>query len=143
MDTLLGLLLTAIFYFLPIILGRKKRRAMALFWLNLLGGWTGLGWLIAFIWALTKDAAASQASPIPLPTVSSNSRPAVTRTTNSSVSAPSFTPQPIALVSAAPNLPVQSATRVIAQELERLFQLKERGGLTNEEYLDAKIKLLA
>jgi len=49
---LLGLLL----YFLPTYFswGRKKN-AGAIFALNLLLGWTFIGWIIALIWALTKD----------------------------------------------------------------------------------------
>ena len=44
-------------YFLPAILGRRKRNARALFVLNLLLGWTFLGWVGALIWALLRDSA--------------------------------------------------------------------------------------
>ena len=43
-------------YFLPAILGRRKRNARALFVLNLLLGWTFLGWVGALIWALLRDS---------------------------------------------------------------------------------------
>jgi hypothetical protein len=46
------------FYFLPSIAGywSKKRNAGAIFALNLFLGWTVIGWIIAVIWACTKDA---------------------------------------------------------------------------------------
>lgn len=48
-----GLLL----YFLPtgIAYCRNHRNFAAILGLNALGGWTGLGWLIAFVWALTAN----------------------------------------------------------------------------------------
>lgn len=42
-------------YFIPAILGRKKRQHMSIFLLNLFLGWTFLGWIGALIWALSKD----------------------------------------------------------------------------------------
>jgi hypothetical protein len=56
------LLLVAAFYFLPTILGmlRHKRNSLAIFALNLLLGWTLIGWIIALVWGLTADAPASQ-----------------------------------------------------------------------------------
>ena len=47
-------------YFLPSILGRTKRNFTAIFILNLLLGWTFIGWIVALVWALTADA------PVPL-----------------------------------------------------------------------------
>ncbi len=43
-------------YFLPSIIARNKRNATAIFILNLLTGWSVLGWVAALIWALTNDA---------------------------------------------------------------------------------------
>ena len=43
-------------YFLPTIIGRHKRNVKALFVLNLLLGWTFLGWVGALIWALLRDS---------------------------------------------------------------------------------------
>jgi hypothetical protein len=37
------------------IVGRKKRNATAIFALNLLLGWTVLGWVAALVWAVTSD----------------------------------------------------------------------------------------
>ena len=45
------------FYFLPSIIGRRKRNALAIFVLNLGAGWTFAGWVIALVWACTKDSA--------------------------------------------------------------------------------------
>jgi len=42
-------------YFLPTIIGFRKRNAGAIFALNLLLGWTVIGWVVALIWALTND----------------------------------------------------------------------------------------
>lgn len=43
-------------YFLPTILGRGKHNVGAIFTLNLLLGWTVVGWVVALIWALTAEA---------------------------------------------------------------------------------------
>ena len=43
------------FYFAPSIVGRNKTNSGAIFALNLLLGWTILGWVAALVWALTKD----------------------------------------------------------------------------------------
>ncbi len=49
----LGLL----FYFIPSIVGKHKTNAGAIFVLNLFLGWTFLGWVLALVWACTKDSA--------------------------------------------------------------------------------------
>jgi len=47
-----------LFYFLPSIIAaaRSKRDLVSIFVLNLLLGWTAIGWVIALVWALTVDA---------------------------------------------------------------------------------------
>ena len=47
-----------ILYFLPAIIafGRSKRDSGAILVLNLLLGWTAIGWVIALVWALKQDA---------------------------------------------------------------------------------------
>ncbi len=42
-------------YFLPSIIGRDKRNYNAILALNLLLGWTLVGWVVALVWALTKE----------------------------------------------------------------------------------------
>jgi hypothetical protein len=42
-------------YFLPAILGRHKSGAAGIFLLNFFLGWTLIGWVIAFIWAIASD----------------------------------------------------------------------------------------
>lgn len=43
-------------YFLPTAVGWNKRNSMAILALNLFLGWTFIGWVIALVWALTKDS---------------------------------------------------------------------------------------
>lgn len=47
-----------VLYFLPAIIGfaRSKRDAVSILVLNVLLGWTAIGWVIALIWALKQDA---------------------------------------------------------------------------------------
>jgi hypothetical protein len=44
-------------YFLPTIIAavRKKRNVLAIFLLNLFLGWTFIGWVVALVWAVTKN----------------------------------------------------------------------------------------
>ena len=46
-----------VIYFLPAIVGglNKKKNAGGIFVLNLFLGWTGIGWIIALIWAVCTD----------------------------------------------------------------------------------------
>ena len=47
--------LSAVFYFLPTILARHKADFMGIFLVNLLAGWTVIGWFIALIWACSPE----------------------------------------------------------------------------------------
>jgi hypothetical protein len=50
-------LFSAIFlYFLPSILAHEKRNFAAIFIVNLLFGWTVVGWIIALVWACAAQA---------------------------------------------------------------------------------------
>lgn len=44
-------------YFLPSVIGRHKTNAVAILIFNLFLGWTFLGWVLALVWACTKDSA--------------------------------------------------------------------------------------
>jgi hypothetical protein len=52
----LVLLLGIVIYFIPSMVGSQKRNAGAIFLLNLLLGWTLIGWVGALVWAATQDA---------------------------------------------------------------------------------------
>ncbi|MEI7820367.1 MAG: superinfection immunity protein [Verrucomicrobiota bacterium] len=44
-----------VFYFLPSIVGRHKGNVTAIVVLNIFLGWTFVGWVVALVWACTKD----------------------------------------------------------------------------------------
>ena len=50
---MLTLLVITALYFVPSIIARNKRDFAAIFIVNLLFGWTFIGWIIALIWALS------------------------------------------------------------------------------------------
>ena len=54
MSTLIAVVLVAALYFLPTIIAQKrdKTNIRSIFLLNLFGGWSVLGWIIALIWAV-------------------------------------------------------------------------------------------
>jgi len=52
---LLGELLLATLYFLPSIIGFRKRNAASIVALNFFLGWTFIGWVGALVWALKVD----------------------------------------------------------------------------------------
>jgi Superinfection immunity protein len=52
---LFGLAAIVMIYFLPSIIGRRKHNSSAIFVLNLVAGWTFIGWVVALVWAVTKD----------------------------------------------------------------------------------------
>ncbi len=51
------------FYFIPALVGRNHRQASSITLLNLLLGWTLVGWIVALVWA------ASKSTPPPVPVV--------------------------------------------------------------------------
>ena len=42
-------------YFLPTFMARAHRQRNAIAALNLLLGWTFVGWVVAFVWASTEE----------------------------------------------------------------------------------------
>ena len=53
---LLLVVLTFVLYFLPAVIAflRKHKNKLAIFLLNLLLGWTVLGWVASLIWSVLK-----------------------------------------------------------------------------------------
>jgi hypothetical protein len=51
----LYLIIAAFLYFIPAVAGHKKQNAGAILALNLFLGWTVIGWVVALVWAMTKD----------------------------------------------------------------------------------------
>jgi Superinfection immunity protein len=49
-----------VLYFLPSFIGRRKQNFGAIFVLNLLLGWTLIGWVVALVWAVAKETAPTQ-----------------------------------------------------------------------------------
>jgi len=51
------LLVGTAFYFIPLIIAivRKKGNVVAIGALNLLLGWTLVGWVVSLVWSLSKD----------------------------------------------------------------------------------------
>jgi hypothetical protein len=49
------LLVSLFLYFLPTYLARNKSNFTAILVLNLLAGWTFIGWIVALVWALSSE----------------------------------------------------------------------------------------
>lgn len=49
------LLFATLLYFLPALVAHNKRDFAAIFIVNLLFGWTVIGWIIALIWACAAE----------------------------------------------------------------------------------------
>jgi uncharacterized iron-regulated membrane protein len=60
----LFLVISLLLYFLPAFLARDKHNFTGIFILNLVAGWTFIGWIIALIWAVTSDAQRPPAPPL-------------------------------------------------------------------------------
>lgn len=58
-------LVSLFLYFLPAFLARNKPEFTSILVLNILAGWTFIGWIIALVWALTAKPQA-QGSPQPV-----------------------------------------------------------------------------
>jgi len=53
---MLLLVVGGLIYFLPSLIAHRKRDFGAIFALNLLLGWTFIGWVVALVWALTQSS---------------------------------------------------------------------------------------
>jgi Superinfection immunity protein len=49
------LLFLTVLYFLPTLIGHNKRDVLGIFIVNLLFGWTFIGWIIAMVWACSAE----------------------------------------------------------------------------------------
>jgi hypothetical protein len=49
------LIFATLMYFLPSIIAHRKRDFAGIFMVNLLFGWTVVGWVIALVWACVAD----------------------------------------------------------------------------------------
>lgn len=49
------LLVATLLYFVPALIAHNKRDFAAIFIVNLLFGWTFIGWIIALVWACAAD----------------------------------------------------------------------------------------
>jgi hypothetical protein len=154
MAEFIAFLLMLFLYFIPALVGKNKRNAGSIFLLNLLAGWTIIGWIGALIWAASKDpqpatVVVTQAAPTPVPVarvpVASSLRPsAAEETARPLMPARPVEPAPRQMEMAVVAEPVAKPVMpTLSEELERLFQLKEKGALTEEEYTVQKTKLLA
>jgi hypothetical protein len=50
-------------YFLPAIIGRTKRDRAGILLFNLFLGWTGIGWIVALVWACAAEPHARASGP--------------------------------------------------------------------------------
>lgn len=57
MEGFVYLAILAAVYMLPALIAhhRRHRNRLAITWLNLLLGWTLIGWIISLVWACTAD----------------------------------------------------------------------------------------
>ncbi len=60
----IGLILLIIIYFVPTIVAivRRARNVTGILLLNILGGWTFVGWIIALVWSFRDEKQANSRS---------------------------------------------------------------------------------
>ena len=56
-------LVSLFLYFLPAFLARNKPNFTSILILNILAGWTFIGWIVALVWALSSDSQRPVAAP--------------------------------------------------------------------------------
>ena len=52
---ILIIIIPLIIYFIPSIVGRKQRNFNSILLLNIFLGWSIIGWVVALIWAVSKE----------------------------------------------------------------------------------------
>jgi hypothetical protein len=77
MEALILIAICALIYFIPTIVAghNKKQNAGAIGALNLLLGWTLVGWVVALVWAMSKDVQPVAQVQVNVPTSSSSPKP--------------------------------------------------------------------
>jgi len=55
MEAFILIFILTVLYFLPFLIGYNKKNAVAIFTLNFFLGWTLIGWVVALVWAVSKD----------------------------------------------------------------------------------------
>ena len=63
-------IVSLLLYFLPAFLARHKRNFTGILLLNILAGWTFIGWIIALVWALSSEPEPQPAVPTQQPVAS-------------------------------------------------------------------------
>ena len=119
-------------YFLPTIIAilRRKANAGGIFVLNLLLGWTLIGWIGALVWSLSADAQ---------PTIIVQNHP------GAAPPPPPPPPQSHAYTNVTVRKPVASAGSNQQDKIDQLRQLKQlldEGVLTEEEFNRQKAVIL-
>lgn len=120
-------------YFLPTIIAilRRKANTGGIFVLNLLLGWTLIGWIGALVWSLSADAQ---------PTI------IVHNSTSSAPPPPPPPPSSHAYTNVTVRKPVASQGSAQQDKIDQLRQLKQlldEGVLTEEEFNRQKAAILA
>lgn len=125
-------------YFLPSIIAmfRSKSNTLAIIMLNLFLGWTFIGWIVALIWAVTKDRESQTI------VVNNNSY-----TDNKTLKS---TPQQIIrennenlMFSKSITSQNSKSHQEKIENLQKLKQLLDAGILTQEEFEQQKLQILA
>ena len=126
-------------YFLPTIIAilRQKTNTGSIFALNLLLGWSLIGWVVALIWALSSDNMRSQT------VIVNNMSPAP------SAPAPTYEYKGVQLNKKAASTSSYTSTKPADagqpdkyEQLRKLKQLLDEGVLTQGEFDKQKTKLL-
>ena len=61
---ILLLIVGMVFYFVPAVIGFRKKNFTAIALVNLLAGWTVVGWIFALIWAIVDKTPNDSASAV-------------------------------------------------------------------------------
>jgi uncharacterized protein (TIGR02145 family) len=114
MGIIIIILLVIVIYFLPTLIGMNKKNVGAIFALNLLLGWSFIGWVVSMVWACTKDR---------------NDNPPVV-VINQNETRKEYTPTVIKGEIKEPSLDKS----ILLNQLDQIHGLKEKGVLGESEY---------